>query len=661
MATLRNIMTRFGFKVDEGKLKSTNQKIGETKKRLAYAAREARKASASINTMATAVKVGLAGALAQVGVRGLITDFVESGDAAAKSAAAMGITTTSYQRLKHAAELSGSTIEDLQSSLGKLGKQAYQAAEGGKTQADAFRSVGVAVKDSSGNIKGQDVLLAELADRFAAMPDGTKKSALVMELFGRSGAKLVPLLNEGSAGIAAMGDEAERLGLVLSREDLTAAEDFDDAMGRLKGVVVGLRNRLALQLIPALTAVAQRTTAWFAAGDHARKVLETLRKAAKLALVALALFAAKKYQNGFWAVVDGLKKAKAAMQAFGTASLRASVKAMLLPAAFILLLLLLEDLAAFAQGKDSLIGRALGDSGAADELRSSLKAIGSTLKTVGQQIGKAMKVVGPGLLKALPAIATGIAYAVVGVVKFVELFVGGLAVIGQAIGIAAAQLYLWYLDAVEWTYDAIGSIVKAWNAAIDWIVALPGKIGDAFLVLGEWLVELWAGFVLFLSKVADKAVAIFDAIVAPFKKAFNKIDAAVRSVFGALLDFISGIGDEILGSIEAAIDGLREIIKAMPSIVQDALPKAVVDFAYSGVPEGPPAFAAGLVESAQLAVKGGQNGSTAPSINVGALSVNVAGSADMSAPAMQVAVREGALEAFGEMMRGAAGDLSGVW
>jgi hypothetical protein len=50
--------------------------------------------------------------------------------------------------------------------------------------------------------------LLEVANAFQKMPDGARKSAIALKLFGLEGAKLIPFLNEGAKGIQALEDEA---------------------------------------------------------------------------------------------------------------------------------------------------------------------------------------------------------------------------------------------------------------------------------------------------------------------------------------------------------------------------------------------------------------------------------------------------------------------
>lgn len=100
----------------------------------------------------------------------------------------------------------------------------------------------------------QDELL-KLADRFAQMPDGAQKTALAIDAFGRSGAELIPILNEGSAGLKALMADASAAGRVMSQETVAAAKALDDQIDKLNARVEGLKLSLGQGVVPALLGV----------------------------------------------------------------------------------------------------------------------------------------------------------------------------------------------------------------------------------------------------------------------------------------------------------------------------------------------------------------------------------------------------------------------
>lgn len=183
---------------------------------------------------------------------GWIKESIDAADAAAETAQTLGISIEAYQGLSFAASTAGVEQESLTGALNKFNKTISAAAAGSKKQAAAFADIGVSVRDANGGLKDADKVLLEVADKFAGYKDGANKAALAQDLFGKSGAKLIPLLNSGRAGITDLTQQAQRLGLVMSSEAAAAADQFNDNLTVLAGVSRGMANQLATDLLPAL-------------------------------------------------------------------------------------------------------------------------------------------------------------------------------------------------------------------------------------------------------------------------------------------------------------------------------------------------------------------------------------------------------------------------
>lgn len=71
-----------------------------------------------------------------------------------------------------------------------------------------------------------------------------------MESMADETTALIPLLRDGGAGIAAMGDEADRLGIVLDEVDIAKLTDFANEFDRARKVLGSLANVVAGELAP---------------------------------------------------------------------------------------------------------------------------------------------------------------------------------------------------------------------------------------------------------------------------------------------------------------------------------------------------------------------------------------------------------------------------
>lgn len=173
-------------------------------------------------------------------------------DAMSKLAQSTGVAIESLTGLGYAADLSGINVETLGAGMVRLTKGMSDAAKGTGDAKDAFDALGISVKDEEGNLKSADVMLGDIADRFANFKDGAEKTALAVAIFGRSGAQMVPMLNAGKRGLKDMTDEAQRFGLVLEQKAASAAEEFNDNLFRLKSIQQGYIHQITAQVLPQL-------------------------------------------------------------------------------------------------------------------------------------------------------------------------------------------------------------------------------------------------------------------------------------------------------------------------------------------------------------------------------------------------------------------------
>lgn len=209
---------------------------------------------------AVAKAAGLAAAAAAAALGYMVKSAIDAADKVNDLSKATGLSAETISGFGYAAKLSGSDVDSLATGLKKLSSAAYDAAKGAKAPTELFQTLGVRVRDTSGALRPAEELLLDVADAFAGLEDGVEKSALATDLFGRSGTALIPLLNEGRAGIKGMVDEGERFGVVISGKTAAAADEFNDSLTRLGALASGFANNLATELLPTLNHVATALT-----------------------------------------------------------------------------------------------------------------------------------------------------------------------------------------------------------------------------------------------------------------------------------------------------------------------------------------------------------------------------------------------------------------
>lgn len=206
---------------------------------------------ANIAKVGTALGVGIAGAATAFGVA--IGKAITNADELGKTAQKIGIPVEELSKLKHAADLSGVSMETLQGSVSRLARNMSEAATTSTSQAArAFSALGINVRNTDGSLRSSSEVIADVAGRFETMKDSAGKTALAISIFGRSGAELIPLLNAGKNGLNDMMKEAEALGIVIDTKTAKAAEAFNDNLTRLQRVFTGVATKIAAELSPSL-------------------------------------------------------------------------------------------------------------------------------------------------------------------------------------------------------------------------------------------------------------------------------------------------------------------------------------------------------------------------------------------------------------------------
>jgi len=162
-----------------------------------------------------------------------------------------GVSVEALSSLGFAAAQSGSDLATVETGLKKMQKTLTAAAMGSVSAQDALKLLNITIADLDDLSPDQQFKL--LADRISQIQDPTVKAALAMEVFGRSGTALLPLFNDGAAGIEALQKQAEKLGLVMSTEDAQAAESFGDQIDALHMVLKKAVATIGSALIPILS------------------------------------------------------------------------------------------------------------------------------------------------------------------------------------------------------------------------------------------------------------------------------------------------------------------------------------------------------------------------------------------------------------------------
>lgn len=227
--------------------------IGRAQK---LADRASKDIAARFATLATAATAGFAAAGAAAGAG--LKSAIDRADELSKAAVKTGTTTEAISKLAYAGRLADVALGDLSGAIQKLNKNSVEAAGGSKAQQEAFAAIGVSVRDTNGRLKDSYSLFLDTAEGLSKVEEGAKRTALAQEIFGKSGANLLPLLADGRKGLEESAAEAKAFGQIISTEAGKQAERFNDNLTRLKELATGAGNNLAADLLPSMSAVSDK-------------------------------------------------------------------------------------------------------------------------------------------------------------------------------------------------------------------------------------------------------------------------------------------------------------------------------------------------------------------------------------------------------------------
>lgn len=224
-------------------------------------------ASKSFSSLGTIIAgVGLGTALEKLGEKAMrfgkesLDAFKDVGKEVLKLQRYTGDSAEAMSKLRFAAEESGVSADTLAGALGKMSK----AADSGKLE-----EYGIAIRDNSGLMRSAGDIFIDVAGKIGTMQNGVQKTAAILAIFGRAGMDIAPLLNRGADGIAKFSEEAEKMGLVLSGENLKAVKDNVMAQRELDAAIKGAQVAFGQYLYPTLTTITKAISELTVVGGQA--------------------------------------------------------------------------------------------------------------------------------------------------------------------------------------------------------------------------------------------------------------------------------------------------------------------------------------------------------------------------------------------------------
>ncbi|USD68138.1 hypothetical protein [Vibrio sp. SCSIO 43136] len=214
------------------------------------------KVSAAFKSVKTKVAASMAAAAAAMTL--VYKKQADLIDQTAKFADRLGITTEALTQFRHAAELTGVGANKLDTALQRMTRRIAEAAEGSGTASNAIKELGLDAQRLGTMTPDQQ--LHELADAFSDVEQQSDRVRLAFKLFDSEGVGMVNMLAGGSQALSEMSDEADRLGLTLSRIEAAKIEMANDSLYKFNSTIKGVYQNFATQMAPIVSDLGDRLT-----------------------------------------------------------------------------------------------------------------------------------------------------------------------------------------------------------------------------------------------------------------------------------------------------------------------------------------------------------------------------------------------------------------
>lgn len=198
----------------------------------------ANNAASGISRTLGRLKAGVSGLVAGLSI-GMFVDLIgkslEYAGSLAEVAQQVGVTAKDLQVLRYAAGQVGVEQEQLETGLSKLTITLGKVAAGAVAPTKALKAIGVTADELKGKDTGEAFRI--IADGLQKVTDRSQRAAVEVTLFGKTGSRLDNLLSGGSAAINELSEAAEKLGIVISDEQIQRADETADKIRALKTVL----------------------------------------------------------------------------------------------------------------------------------------------------------------------------------------------------------------------------------------------------------------------------------------------------------------------------------------------------------------------------------------------------------------------------------------
>ncbi|EJF82865.1 phage tail tape measure protein [Candidatus Bartonella washoeensis] len=483
--------------------------------------------------------LGLAGGGLVASVTAITMKTMHLGDSLHHASRHLGMSVASLQLWGDAADNSGYSAELFQQSLATLNRRSAQAYAGQKRGIMGFEALGISVKDASGKLKSNSVLLEEITDKMSKMKNQAQRQHIAALLFGGDGKEMAAMLAQGMAPIKELFAKARKGKWLIGADVAHYAADLSDKMGAFKKKIGGIASFIGARFMPVINDMIDGFSRLI---DENRDLIQTT--------VASWAKTIKKVFNDLLNPTSDLRK--------GISDLTERIKSW-----FQWMEPLIGEITLFKVGLVALGSFIFGP------LITSLAVAGAAFVTLGYTI----------MTTPIGWLIGGIA-AIVVLYKYWDKLNGWVAASLAAVGVVLIASVIPAITAVGSAFISLGIAIM--TTPIGWILGgIALLVGAGYLLYKNWdtvisfLGKLWDSFSSLCSNVFSKLFTLFKNF-SPLYWIAKKINALIKWLFGVdLMDAGANLIGSLWDGIKSKWQALSEWFSGMISKLTSWMPNWV--------------------------------------------------------------------------------------
>lgn len=463
--------------------------------------------------LGTVAKVGgaslaVVGAGATMVTKSLIntsSEVAQLGDHIDKQSQKIGISAKAYQEWDFILTHSGASVDGLQTAMKTLSSQAEE-------QAEEFQKLGISQEEVAR--LSPEELFERTIKALQEMDQSTERTAITSKLLGRSATELGPVLNATSDDIESMRQQAHDLGKVLSDESVKSAAAYEDSLYNLQTSIGGIKNRLGVELLPAITNVMDGLTGVFSGDDSA----------------------IEKVAQGIGSLADRIAESIPKMGEMATKLITTFGKA------------IIRNLPQIAKSAVQIVKSLLGT------ITENLPLI----MDIGMEV---MMTLIDGIIDSLPQVIDGLIQLIVRIIdKLPEIIIKLVEALPRVIQMVIEGLVTNLPVIIEGLINLVLELINHLpEIMLGFIQALPDIIQmivtgllNNLPLLVQGAIQMVVGLVTHLPEIISGLIGAIPDIISTIVGAFGPLGGLLGDVFGGALDIAGGILEE-LGNIAQGV------------------------------------------------------------------------------------------------------------